>query len=281
MPTTRRLVAVAALVLQVALAGCAAVMARQEFQASEFGLAYLVPQSRAELPTLAARALQAELAALDRSMGRVEVAAKAAGGAQAARVRAQAAAVRAQLDGGFRARLAVQMGQGGTPLADRIMAHARLGSLGYAPIPRVPGDDAESKAANAAIAEADLALRAAEKAAALGQMARTMAGMAGADLIDAQDTQAAGARAVAAYAAIAGARLSLDALAEAATAKAKLAAAERRLIVVAANPIVAMRTGAAAGRVAGAHDQVAAVRREAPGYLEAAAKVLTASRAIK
>lgn len=278
MPHIRRLVVAASLALLTGLPGCAAVMARHEFPASEFGLAYLQPQSRAELPTLAPRALQAELAALDKALAKVDQAAKAAGGTQ---VRAHAGAVRAALDPAFRKKLAAKLQEGGGPMADRVMAHARLGALGYAPIPKFPGEDADSKAANAAIAEADAALRAAEKAAALGELARAMVNMAGADLVDAQDTQAAGSAALTAYAAIAGARLSIDALAEAANADAKLAAAEKRLVAASANQVVAMRTGTAAGRLAGAHDRLDAVRRDVPGYLEAAAKTLAAAKALK
>lgn len=277
MPNFRRLIVAATLLLH----GCAALTARHEFAAADFGLAYLQPQSRAELPTLPTRALQAELAGIDKAFGKVEAAAKGLPGPQASQVRSRAAAVRGLLDAGFRARLTARVAQGGPGLADRFLAHDRLGALGYAPIPRAPGDDADSKAANLAINEADLALRAAEKAAALAELARSMVAQAGSDLIDAEDTKAPAAVAVTAYAAIAAARLSIEALAEAATASGKLTAADRRLAAAASNQVVAMRTGAAAGRIAGGHIRLEAVERAVPAYLENAAKLLAAAKALK
>lgn len=273
-----------ALVLAVALAlpACAAIQARQDFEPADFAMAYIRPASRAEAPTVATRAVSEELKGFDRAFGRIDAAVKGLPGPDATKVKAQAAAVRALLDRDWRARLQALAAQQGDALSRLVLAHDVIGGAGHVPIPRAPGDDADSRTANAALAEADQAVKAAARAEATGALARNMLSLARQDLAEARHAPSALQAAAAAYSALVAARLALDALHETQAALGKLTAAEKRLAAAAtANATVGMRLGGAPNRVATAHGALDALRAGMPGAVEGAARVLADAKALK
>lgn len=270
------------LALSLALPGCSVVLARQDFEPSDFSMAYIRPASRAEAPTVAARAVTEELKGFDRAFGRVDASVKGLPGPDATKVKGQAAAVRSLLDKDWRARLQSVAAQQSDALSRLVLAHDVIGGAGHVPIARAPGDDADSRAANAALAEADAAVKAAGRAEAMGALARNMLALARQDLEEAKLTPGPVQAAAAAYAAVVAARLALDALHETTAAGAKLLAAEKRLAAAATgNATVGMRLGGAPNRIASARNALDALRQGMPGTLEGAAKVLADAKAVK
>ena len=271
------------LAFSLALPGCAAVMARQDFGPSDFAMAYIRPASRAEAPTVAGRAVAEELKGFDRAYGRVDAAVKGLPGGDATKVKGQAAAVRALLDKDWRSRLTATAAQQGDAFSRLVLAHDVIGGAGHIPVPRAPGDDADSRAANAALAEADAAVKAAGRAEAMGALARNMLSLARQDLEEARLNPGAPLQiAAAAYAALVAARLALDALHETGGAWGKLQAAERRLADAAmGNATVGMRLGGAPNRVASARGALEALRAGMPGTVEGAARVLADAKVLR
>lgn len=272
------------LALALSMSGCSAVLARQDFEPSDFSMAYIRPATRAEAPTVASRAVTEELKGFDRAFGRLDGAVKGLAGSDATKVKAQAAAVRALLDRDWRARLRSVAAQQTGAFSDLVLKHDVLGNPGHVPLQRAPGDDAESKAANAALAEADQAVKAATRAEVAAGLARNMLALAHQDL---EEARLAGEPrpvqvAAAAYAAVAAARLALDALHETQAALPRLAAAEKRLVAAAtANTTVGMRLGGGPGRVTSARGVLEALRTGMPATIEGAARVLADAKALK
>lgn len=268
--------------LTLALPGCAAVLARQDFEPADFAMAYIRPASRAEAPTVASRAVSEELKGFDRAFGRIEVAVKGLPGPDATKVKAQAAAVRTLLDRDWRSRLQAVATQQSDALSRLVLAHDVIGGAGHVPIARAPGDDPDTRTANAALAEADLAVKAAARAEAMGALARNMLSLARQDLEEARHEPSPVRSAAAAYSAIVAARLALDALTETQAAMGKLVAAEKRLATSAtANATVGMRLGGAPNRIATARGALDALRTGMPGTLEGAARVLADAKVLK
>lgn len=270
------------LALTFALPGCALVMARQDFGPADFSMAYIRPASRAEAPTVAGRAVSEELKGFERAFGRVAAAVKDLPGAEAAKVRGQATAVRTLLARDWRARLTTLAASQGDAFSRLVLAHDVIGGAGHVPVARAPGDDADSRTANAALAEADLAVKAATRAEATGALSRNMLSLARQDLEEARMTPSPVQSAAAAYAALVAARLALDALHDTAGALTQLGAAERRLAAAAmANTTVGMRLGGAPNRIASAKSALTSLRAGMPAVLEGAARVMADARAMK
>ncbi len=268
--------------VSLSLPGCAAVLARQDFEPADFSMAYIRPASRAEAPTVATRAVSEELKGFDRAFGRVDAAARGLPASDATKVKAQAAAVRTLLDRDWRGRLQAVATQQKDAFSRLVLAHDVIGGAGHVPISRTPGDDPESRTANAALAEADQAVKAAARAEAMGDLATNMLSLARQDLEEARFAPSPLQAAVVAYSAIVAARLALEALGESQAAIGKLTAAEKRLAGAAmANATVGMRLGSAPNRVATARGALDALRAGMPGTLEGAARALADAKALK